>query len=158
MDFRSARLRLLVLRLDPLYLRDSQSNKLVSGVQLDQARSQNTSETFRAPAVPVSSSTTAQAHYPALIRQVVLDPERISTMSGLIRVKYFSRSRSIIIPFFEGGNRSRCGGNVGNAHAFSKGCGKRCLLSISPLFPRLSRVFTPLLWLSWPVRLGNSGC
>jgi hypothetical protein len=53
----------------------------------------------------------------------------------------FFRSRSTIIPFLREVDRSRCGGNVGNAHAFSKGGGKRCLLSISPSFPRLSRLF-----------------
>ncbi len=59
----------------------------------------------------------------------------------MIGVKYFSVRGQLLFPFcLRGRSRARGGGNVGNARTFSKDCGKRCLLSISPSFPRLSWV------------------
>jgi hypothetical protein len=54
--------------------------------------------------------------------------------------------------------RARGGGNVGNAVAFSKDCGKRCLLSTVRHFHHPLALFTILLWPSWLVRLDSSGC
>jgi len=94
-----------------------------------------------------------------LRNMTAIDATGLHALEALIAVKYFSRWRTTIFPFcLIKESSSRSGGNVGNAHAFSKACGKRCLLSISPSFPRPSGLFTLLLWPSWPVRPGNSGC